>query len=43
LKGACQVLVAFARKVNVRLPDDAAELWRSMSRRLCCFNRLANF
>ena len=41
LKGACQVLVAFARKVNVRLPDDAAELWRSMSRRLC-FNRLAN-
>ncbi|CAD6259787.1 unnamed protein product [Miscanthus lutarioriparius] len=27
LKGACQVLVAFARKVNVRVPDDAAELY----------------
>lgn len=27
LKGVCQVLVAFARKVDVAVPDDAAELY----------------
>ncbi|KAL5650369.1 hypothetical protein ACJX0J_041178, partial [Zea mays] len=27
LKGACQVLVAFSRKANVRVPDAAAELY----------------
>ncbi|RLM64262.1 hypothetical protein C2845_PM16G18710 [Panicum miliaceum] len=30
LKGACQVLVALAHKVNVRVPDDAAELYEEV-------------
>ncbi|KAG2574407.1 protein NRT1/ PTR FAMILY 8.5-like isoform X4 [Panicum virgatum] len=30
LKGACQVLVALAHKVNVRVPEDAAELYEEV-------------